>query len=85
MFTISVITDELTELHYLLLSSTSHTIKTLCNCPTECEYCNYDEFVTSLPINDSNAITLDVHFDGPTGVSYKREIVVTHLDMLGNV
>ena len=57
-------------------------MKSICDCPAECEAVDYDYYILDNPTN-SNLIELDVHFEGPTGVRYKREIVTSDLDMLG--
>lgn len=31
-----------------------------------------------------DSLSLDIHFDSRTGIKYKRVIVVTDLDMMGN-
>ncbi|CAB0040322.1 unnamed protein product [Trichogramma brassicae] len=53
----------------------------VCVCPTECEYCNYIESTISVPFRP-DSIKLDVHFNGPTGVLYSREIKISNMDML---
>ncbi|XP_016843577.1 pickpocket protein 19-like [Nasonia vitripennis] len=73
---------EINEVHFSLAGEQPHVIKTMCNCPPECEYCNYDDYVIGTPYYKPDAIMLDVHYDGPTGVRYKRVIRVSRLDMM---
>ncbi|XP_023247310.1 pickpocket protein 19-like [Copidosoma floridanum] len=47
-----------------------------------CKAYRFDDFVMSLPNKQPNVTLLDFHFDRPDGILYKRNIVVSHLDIL---
>ena len=56
----------------------------VCNCPPACEYFSYETSMVALPINKKDDITLDVHFEAPTSIRYRTEIVFSTQDIVGN-
>lgn len=78
-----MLTEEIEEVQYALLTDEPNDVKQFCDCPKECEYCSYDDFVIDLPYSE-NQIVLDVHFNGPTGVRYRRDMTFSVLDKFGS-
>ncbi|XP_058790039.1 sodium channel protein Nach-like isoform X1 [Phymastichus coffea] len=52
-----------------------------CVCLKDCKYCYYDDEPTRLDF-DENVISIDVHYDSPTGMLYRKELVASDLDLL---
>ena len=55
----------------------------LCNCPPQCDFFSYETNMVPIPISQNNDIILDVHFDGPTSIRYRMEVVFTSQNLLG--
>lgn len=54
------------------------------SCPEDCENYIYEVSMVDRPY-EKDGISMDIFFDRRPGIRYKRVIVVTKLDMLGNI
>ena len=54
-----------------------------CDCPPACNFSNYETNMVTIPIDEEEDIMLDVHFEGPTSIRYRMNVVVTGLSLLG--
>ncbi|XP_051176749.1 pickpocket protein 19-like, partial [Leptopilina boulardi] len=53
-----------------------------CDCPPACDYYNYEEKLLTVSVVNKN-ISLDIHYEGPTSIRYKMNVVTSGLKLLG--
>lgn len=57
----------------------------ICRCLPECDYYIYNTQFSNVPLRNATNIMLDVHYMGQTSFRYKTDMVITGMDLLGEV